>query len=120
MTMAAAVPALAETGVAEVLAGAALLVLALAAGYAAGRRRGRQEGYRLGCAEAPLALRAEALVRGICPVCDHRTRARHDPRNPAPPGLNGPGQEPGPGRPSPVPPEPAPSRTAPAPPPPPR
>ncbi len=89
MSPGASVPALAETGVAAVLAGAALLVLALAAGYAAGRRRGRREGYRLGCAEAPLALRAEALVRGSCPVCDHR--ARRDPRNPAPPGLNGPG-----------------------------
>lgn len=46
------------------------LLFAVALGYAVGRRRGRREGYRLGRAEAPLLLRAEALVRGACPVCD--------------------------------------------------
>ncbi|HEY8552283.1 MAG TPA: hypothetical protein VIL40_02380 [Thermaerobacter sp.] len=51
------------------------LLCAVAIGYAVGRRQGRREGYRLGRAEAPLVLRAEALVRGACPVCDHGAAA---------------------------------------------
>ncbi|WP_148235694.1 hypothetical protein [Thermaerobacter marianensis] len=47
------------------------VLLAVALGYAAGRRRGYRDGYRLGRAEAPLELRAQALTRGVCPVCDH-------------------------------------------------
>lgn len=57
------------------LAAAAALVAAATAGYAWGRRSGWRQGWRLGHAEAPLWLRGEALVRGVCPVCDRAARA---------------------------------------------
>ena len=50
---------------------AAVAATCLGVGYAWGRRHGRRQGHRLALAEAPLRLRAEALVRGTCPVCDH-------------------------------------------------
>lgn len=49
----------------------AVTITALGVGYAWGRRHGLRQGERLALAEAPLRLRAEALERGACPVCDH-------------------------------------------------
>ncbi|HEY8414585.1 MAG TPA: hypothetical protein VIK99_02310 [Thermaerobacter sp.] len=50
---------------------AALACTALAAGYGWGWRQGCRHGRRLERPAAALWLRAEALERGICPVCDH-------------------------------------------------
>ncbi len=42
---------------------------AFATGYALGRRAGGRRGYALGMAEAPLRMRARALLDGQCLLC---------------------------------------------------
>ncbi|HEY8395108.1 MAG TPA: hypothetical protein VIK92_09955, partial [Thermaerobacter sp.] len=62
---------------------AAMAVLALASGYGWGWRRGLRHGRRLERSAAPLWLRAEALERGVCPVCDHVTAREHAAQGPS-------------------------------------
>lgn len=49
-----------------------IFFVGLLVGYIWGRKEGKQEGFSLGFTYAPLEMRRQVLLKGICLICGHK------------------------------------------------